>query len=234
MSPFRVSDTAFIIAGALIGALAIGWPRARRGLMLGVFSLLAVWVVVAATPLTALMARPLVRVDALGPADAVFVLGSGMQADGELSQQSMSRLLSGLALVQQGIAPQLVLSELPEPHGRYRPAAERLADELRIPLTVTTIEPVSNTHDEAVLLAELSRRRGWRKIVAVSCPVHLRRVGAVIEKQGLDVLTRPSVETRFDLQNLSRLQQHQGRIRAFGPIIHEYVGLAYYRFRGWI
>lgn len=233
--PLRLSDNLVIVLCCLVGlGAAVASSIARRLMSAAATGLALLWVLVALTPVTSWMSAPLVRVDSLRAADAIVVLGSGMQGDGEFTTQSMSRLLAAMALFRQGYAPQMVLPELAPPHRRYRPAAERLASELDLSLNLTTIEPVSNTHEEALLLAELSRNRGWNRIIAVSSPTHLRRVGALIEKQGLEVITRPAVETRFDIQNLHRLNHHEDRVRSLGSVLHEYVGLAYYRLRGWI
>ena len=54
---------------------------------------------------------------------------------------------------------------------------------------------------------------------------------AALEKEGLTVLAVPSIETRFDLEDL---HWPGDRREAFAAIAHERLGLVYYRRKGWI
>ncbi len=91
--------------------------------------------------------------------------------------------------------------------------------------------PVTNTREEAKLVAEMFRLRGWRTLLVVTAPTHSRRASASFEREGLDVVSSPSVETRFDLETLDRPGE---RLTAFGALTHERLGLLWYRFKGWI
>jgi uncharacterized SAM-binding protein YcdF (DUF218 family) len=93
------------------------------------------------------------------------------------------------------------------------------------------VGPVSNTHDEAVAVAQLFRERGWKRVLAVTSPTHTQRASAALEFQGLEVVAIPSVETRFNLEGLERFGD---RREAFSNLAHEGVGLFVYRRRGWI
>jgi uncharacterized SAM-binding protein YcdF (DUF218 family) len=213
-------------------AFALLWNTPLRRLLAGAVAALALaWGLVAFTPLTALMARNLARRDTLAPADAVFVLGSRLQEDGEFTSQSLSRLIRAVEVVGQGQAPCLILSELPPPYAPYAPAARALLGHLRLEPELLTIGPVRSTRDEARLLGELFRKRGWRRLVVVTDPAHSRRASAAFEAEGLDVVSFPSTETRWDFEGLHRPDE---RLAAFGSLLHEYAGLAYYRFRGFV
>jgi hypothetical protein len=50
----------------------------------------------------------------------------------------------------------------------------------------------------------------------------------------VNVISVPSVETTFDYENLGAEVHGDDRVRAFGPLLHERVGLLYYRYKGWI
>jgi uncharacterized SAM-binding protein YcdF (DUF218 family) len=221
-----------VLATALGFALLWGTPL-RRALSAAVAALVVAWGLVAFTPLTSLMARDLARRDALAPADAVFVLGSRLQDDGELTTQAMSRLVRAIEVVGQGYAPRLILSELPQPYAPYAPAARALLGHLGPGLApeLLTIGPVRSTRDEARLLGELFRSRGWRRLVVVTDPAHSRRASAAFEAEGLEVVSFPSTETRWDFEDLQRPDE---RLAAFGSLLHEYAGLAYYRLRGFV
>ena len=91
--------------------------------------------------------------------------------------------------------------------------------------------PVTSTRDEAVLLGRLFRERGLHTLIVVTSPVHSRRACLTIEHEGIDVVSSPSIETRYDLETLDRPGE---RLMAFGAVAHERLGLAVYRWRGWI
>jgi uncharacterized SAM-binding protein YcdF (DUF218 family) len=80
-------------------------------------------------------------------------------------------------------------------------------------------------------VGETFRLRGWRTILLVTSPTHSRRASLAFEREGLDVVSSPSVETRFDLETLDRPGE---RLTAFGAVTHERLGLVWYRWKGWI
>ena len=222
-----------VVTASTIGALC--WLTSLKKLFAATVAALALlWLAVAFTPLTHWMGRDLPRQDPLQKADAVFVLASGLQTDGGLTTSSMSRLLRGLEVIGEGWAPRLILSELPEPYPRYRVAAEELVENLGLDPEIIVVGPVRNTHDEALAIAELARAREFERIIAVTSPAHTRRASAVLEAEGVTITSVPSQQTRFDFGNLRDPFETDSHVRAFGPLLHEHVGLFYYRLRGWI
>ena len=222
-----------VLVTAVVVAALWAWAARLRPLLLGVTALLgATWLLVAFTPVTRWMARDLPRRDAESPADAVFVLASRLQDDGELTTPAMSRLLHGLELLGQGLAPRLVLSELPAKHYQpYAPAARALMAHLGLRQELLTVGPVHNTREEALAVAELFRDHGWKRLLLVTAPTHSRRAAATFEGAGLEVISSPSIETQFDLETLGGYDE---RLGAFGDLVHELVGIQVYRWRGWI
>jgi len=222
--------TPLVIAAAVI--LAGLWTTRLRPAVAAATACLALaWLVVGFTPLTAWMARELPRRDAERPADAAFVLASRIQDDGELTATAMSRLVHALELLGQDKASRLVLSELPPPYAAYAPAARALMAHLRLKQELLSVGPVRSTRDEAVLVARLFRERGWRRVLLVTSPTHARRAAASFEREGLEVVSSPATETRFDLERLARPDE---RLFAFGSLLHERVGIQVYRYRGWM
>ena len=163
-----------VIACAIVGATA--WlTRLRSVVTAAAVSAALLWLAVGFTPLTAFMARDLVRRDPLTQGDTVFVLASSLQNDSELTTSAMSRLLHGLELLGEGWAERLVLTELSEPVPRYREAACTIMDRLGLENEVIALGPVRNTHDEAVLVAELARDYGFERLLVVTSPSHSTR-----------------------------------------------------------
>ena len=226
-------DRGLVAASATLVGAAL-WPTRLRGLFgFGVLSLAILWSAAAFTPLTAWMAQGLERRDPLRKADAVFVLASALQKDGELSTPAMSRLLKGLELLAGGWAPRLILSELP--HGPpYRSAACELMNHFGLDHEIVSVSPVSSTHDEAIAVAEAARDFGFEHLLVVSSPSHTRRAAAALEALNLRVSAVPAQETKFDYENLDDAWGSDHRLRAFPVLLHEHVGIFAYRLRGWI
>jgi uncharacterized SAM-binding protein YcdF (DUF218 family) len=215
-------------------ALIVGllW-RTRLRLAIGATAVLltVLWLAAAFSPLTRHLAEGLVRRDTLQKADAVFVLSSQMQRDGDLTASSMARLVHGLELLGDGFAPRLILSELREKRPPYAAAARGLMGHLHMNAELLVVGPVGNTHDEAEAVARLCRARGWQRILLVTSPSHSRRASAVFEHAGLTIVSSPSTETRYDLESLDLPED---RVAAFGNLMHERIGLWIYKRRGWI
>jgi uncharacterized SAM-binding protein YcdF (DUF218 family) len=223
-------DAAFLVAlGGVVGFLV--WPtRLRVPLAFATGGLALVWLLVAFGPVSPWLAKGLPRRDPLRKADAVFVLGSRLQKDGDPTAEALSRLLHGVGLVAEGHAPRLIVSEQPRLRP-YAPVAREWMRRFEVEGEVLTVGPVLNTRDEAKLVAEMFRLRGWRTLIVVTSPTHSRRACLALDHEGVEVVSSPSVETRFDLETLDRPGE---RLMAFGALTHERLGLVYYRWRGWI
>jgi uncharacterized SAM-binding protein YcdF (DUF218 family) len=227
---FWGDNAIFAVWGALAGAVL--WRTPLRPIVAaGTVGLGLLWSAAAFTPLSGRLAVGLVRADPIAPADAVFVLGSRVQKDSDLTPQAESRLLRGLELVAQGLAPRLILTEQPPPYVLYEPSARRLMKGLRLEMELMTVGPTQNTHDEAVAVAQLCRSRGWTRLLVVTSPTHTGRACPTVERQGIAVVCVPAVETRFDIETLDRPLD---RLALFGQVLHERLGTWVYRRRGWI
>lgn len=226
---FWGDDSLLAVAIAAAFAIASLTPL-RRWLAALALAAAVLWLAVAFTPLTRVLAEGLVRRDPLRSADAVFVFGSRVQSDGEPTSDAMSRLLRAVQLVAGGRTGRLIVSE----QARSRPyakVAREWARDLAPDAEVLAVGPIRNTRDEAVAVARLCREHGWTRVLAVTSPVHTRRAAAALEQAGLEVVSVPAIETRYDLETLDRPGE---RRRAFGSIMHERVGLLVYGRRGWL
>ena len=192
-------------------------------------ALALLWLLVAFTPLTSWMAQGLVRRDPLREADAIVVLASNIQRDGELTAAAMSRLLHGLELLADHRAPRLVLTEMRPPARSYSEPARALMGTLRVEGELVAVGPVRDTRDEAQAVARLFAERGFKSLILVTSPTHTRRAARTFERQGLTVMASPAVETLFDLETLDKADD---RLRAFGHLLHERLGLWLYAYQG--
>lgn len=224
-------DRGFLLPlGAIVGAVC-STTRLRKPFFAAVAGLAFLWIAVSYGPVSRLLLAGLVRSDTLGPADAVLVLSSRMQADGDPTSPQLSRFLRGLEIVADGHAPRLMISELPPPYAAQKPFAQALLAKFKPDVELVVLQPVRNTHDEAVMAAEYLKARGLKRIIVTSSPTHTFRAAALLEMLGLEVMASPAKETRFDLETLDRAEE---RLQSFGSIIHERLGIFVYRQRGWI
>lgn len=195
-----------LLALLLAGALAGAFPLTRRALSLGAATLsllLALCLLTPAlrAPLAALtLSQPPVR------ADAIVVLGGGIQCgSATLEASSVSRLLRGLELWQAGYAKVMTVSEQSGLLGpRDCPkisALERSGISALYPRggpEMLTLARVTTTTDEAARVRDLARTRGWTRALLVTSPSHSRRAAAVFEQAGVPVVSVPAREIRFD------------------------------------
>ncbi len=210
--------------------VAAAWAAGLRRLIAVLASgSIALWVVVAFTPLCPALAAGLVRSEVVEPADAVFVSFAAL-SPGELARaQERSRLLHGVELVARGKAPLLVVPE------KDAARAGDVAEVMQIlgvgPDKLLVLPAGHNTHEEALALGRLYRERRWRLVVIVTSPLHSSRAGACLSREDVRALLSPAPETRFDVFDLRRAAD---RIGAFGSVIHEQMGRFVYRLRGWV
>jgi uncharacterized SAM-binding protein YcdF (DUF218 family) len=218
-----------VITAALLGAFvaAVGY---RWVVVLPTLCLAALWCLVAFSPLSSWLSHGLARSELVEPADAVFVSFSSLRPGAHRSAEVRNRLLYGVDLVARGKAPRLVLTETTGIEGvalarHLMESAGVAADQLVV------AGRAESTRDEALVVGQLARERGFKLILLVTSPIHSLRASAALEKEGARIVSTPSAETRFDLETLNTCGD---RLAAFGSVLHERLGLWVYARRGWI
>ena len=216
-------------------------------------------------PATPLVSRELVwgleeRAAAMTPAvlpkaDAIVVLGGGMRSSlpprrtVEVNEAG-DRLLTGMALLNQGKAPRLVFTGGKVKFTRGDPAssearsASLLARQLGLPSgRALLLEQPRNTGEEAQALDALARKQDWRSVLLVTSATHLPRAVATFERRSSVKI----VPVACDYLEESRSQQGSmtaaslfesllpdARYLATSTVVlKEHLGLLIYRLRGW-
>jgi uncharacterized SAM-binding protein YcdF (DUF218 family) len=194
------------------------------GLGLRILGLAALLVFVGAafTPVSNWLNAWMAGAARIEPADAIVVLGrGGADSDGVLTNRSLRRLMHGIELYRERLAPLLVLSGTGEETG----ARAVLAEGLGVPATVIMqVSSVHTTREEAERIGELLLPRGRRRILLVGDPIDMPRARAVMERAGFTVLPAPTAATGPSLP--------EGRLGLLRDIATELGGLAYYRITG--
>lgn len=228
--PLRQRWEYFLFPLGVGGALLVG-PLGRRLLWATACFLALGLLVITATPVMAPRVQSIIRADPLQPADAVVVLGSSIERDGQLTPIAQERLLRGYEVLAAGLAPRLVLTHLPEPFPSYVPAVRAQMDRIGLRHPIYETERIRNTHDEALAVAKIARKEGWKRVILVTSATHTRRGGALFEKVGLSVQCAPCEEREYDVRTL---HSPFGRLLAYKAWVWDWIGWHIYRRRGWV
>jgi uncharacterized SAM-binding protein YcdF (DUF218 family) len=191
---------------------------------------LATLALVVLTPAIGWVARRYAEPARLVPAQAIVVLGGHLGPDGRLNTSSWRRLVHGILLYRQGLAPLLVLNGSTPARGPSEAEVRaRTARELGVPsAAILAVTGANTTRDEAVRVSAELRARGIRSILLVTGPLHLVRARAVFERQGLEVRAAPSAD--FSLQP----RQPQERLELTQALAQELLARLYYRLAGYL
>jgi uncharacterized SAM-binding protein YcdF (DUF218 family) len=174
--------------------------------------------------LTPWLAGPLLIPEDLRPRPFIVVLCGGCRYSGQLSEMTRARVEHGVRLFRQGLAPRIILSG-----GRWAPHRPPCAPRMHAhalalgvgPEDILVEDRSTRTSENAREVARLLREHGASAILLVTSPVHMRRARLSFEKQGVHVSCAPTPYRAHDALFAKE-------------VLHEYVGLVYYRLRGWI
>jgi uncharacterized SAM-binding protein YcdF (DUF218 family) len=188
------------------------------------------------------------RIEDRPACDAVVVLGGGAESStnemgGVRLTKAGDRIMTGLELMRLGKAPVLVLS------GGFvvmKGAVKVESDLIKARLALWNPPPswelislgaATDTHDEAVRLLPIARKRGWKRILLVTSASHMRRALAAFRAAGLDSVPAPCNFLAAGSAARTGLQigiPGCGGFERFGIWLHEIAGWEVYRRRGWL
>ena len=185
-------------------------------------------------------------------ADAILVLSGGIlpptppRPTVEIGDAG-DRLLYGAYLFRNGRAPQIICTGNVATGGiALRPLAEDMAEFLAllgIPTNSIVTEIKSeNTREHAKYLYPVLQQRGFKRVLLVTSAMHMPRSVGVFRHlcPGIEFIPAPT-----DFRTVQRLPMPWYRhlvaliptprsLLDFCEVEHEYLGIAYYRVRGWI
>ncbi len=192
---------------------------------------LVITLAIAYTPLTGYMVKSLGVKEEIRQADVIVVLGGGIDEGRYLKLESCHRLLRGAQLYFEGRAKKILFSG-GDPRKVGAAEATVMAQEARrlnIPAGDMITEKLSQrTHEQAEEIKKISETRRWESILLVTSFSHMKRSVMVFEHAGLKVYPAPA--DPYEKYTRDPLQ----RLRLFKMLLHEYVGIIYYRVKGWI
>ncbi len=190
-------------------------------------------------------------VENLPTCDAVVMLGGGLEPSryevgGLHFTKAGDRIIMALDLMRRGKAPVLVLGgAAAQMDGSLHVEADLARDWLavwKLPSDarqrVISLGINGNTHDEALKVRELASSQGWQRILLVTSAFHMKRAAAVFRSTtGVEIIPAPCNFLTEVSTAPSPPGWHIPTWSGFEKIsiwLHEKVGWAIYRRRGWI
>jgi len=116
--------------------------------------------------------------------DAIIVLGSPADADGNPTPAMLARVTEAVHEYQRGIAPRLILSGAAA-HNQFVEARvmARAAHAQGIPESAISVEPEAmDTIHNACYSARIMKAHGWRSAEVISEALHLPRAGLIFSR----------------------------------------------------
>ncbi len=181
------------------------------------------------TPLLWWAAAPLKIQEAPRPADAIVVFAGGVGESGRAGQGYEERVLQAVALYERGLAPRIIFSSGLTFLLREADVMKALAVSLGVPEEAILLErEAASTVQNVAHTRAMLRAHDWKTILLVSSPYHMRRADLVWRKQApeVTVIKTPVPVSGFYGQG-TRVQPQQVE-----GILHEYLGLLYYWWKG--
>lgn len=173
--------------------------------------------------------------------EVLLVLSAGWHGrpdpQGSLSRAGLERTVEAVAAARRWPLAAVVVTGGPSP-GESAGSGERMAgDALRLGLDPArlSVEPLAQTtQGNAVYGAAFVKARGWTRVAVVTSGTHMRRALGSLRKEGIDAMPlcagRRVTEGRIGFEPTP----NAGALAATTEALHERIGLAYYRLRGWI
>ena len=117
--------------------------------------------------------------------DAVVVLGSRADGDGNPSPALLARITEGVREYQRGVASRLIFSGGADREPYVEAGVmERVAEAQGVPEPAIVLEPNSlDTIQNACFVTRVMKAHGWRSAEVVTSPVHLPRAGIIFSKE---------------------------------------------------
>jgi uncharacterized SAM-binding protein YcdF (DUF218 family)/glycosyltransferase involved in cell wall biosynthesis len=207
------------------------YRTARRRTLYACAAVVGIYVLLFYTPALWIAARPLQMSAAPTPADAIVVFGGGVGESGEAGGSYQERVKEAVDLYDAGFARPVIFSSgfvyaFKEPDVMKALAASQGVAAQDILLETHA----KSTQENVSFVRDILAAHGWRRILLVSSPYHMRRATLTWRKLApeITVVPTPAIRSQFYDHGLgASLQQIRG-------IVHEYAAILYYRWKGWI
>ncbi len=217
------------------------YKSSRRKIFLLIMGAICLYTITFYTPLAWFLAGPLQIREAPKKSDCIVVFGGGVGESGKAGQGFEERVQYAVALYEEGFAKQMIFSSGYSYAFKETDVMKALAVSLGIPEEAIFMEPeAANTYQNVLLTRNIMKQKGWKSMLLVSSPYHMRRVSLVLKKidNGIDVTYTPLPSSLFYSRSprdrQGRRIWRQVNLSQINGILHEYLGILYYWYKGWI
>jgi uncharacterized SAM-binding protein YcdF (DUF218 family) len=207
------------------------YRRARRRSLEIAVAIVVAYVTLFETSTLWFLASPLQREAPPRVADAIVVFAGGVGESGQAGGGYQERLRTAVDLYQQGFAPRIIISSGFVFAFKEADVMRGLAIANGVPPEAIVLETeAANTHQNVLYTNTILERGGWRRILLVSSPYHMRRALMTwrVAAPGIDVIPEPVPVSQFySHERGASLSQIRG-------ILTEYIAILNYWWKGWI
>jgi uncharacterized SAM-binding protein YcdF (DUF218 family)/glycosyltransferase involved in cell wall biosynthesis len=200
----------------------IGWTTAGAA---------AVYLLLFYTPFAWLMAEPLRMLEPPRPADAIVVFAGGVGESGKAGGGYQERVKQAVDLFREGQATRMIFSSGYVFAFREAEVMRELAVAHGVPDSAIILETKArNTYENVASVREILDGQGWRRVLLVSSPYHMRRALLTWRKVAPEIAVVPTPVPQSQFYANGRgasLEQIRG-------ILHEYAAIVVYWWRGWV
>jgi uncharacterized SAM-binding protein YcdF (DUF218 family)/glycosyltransferase involved in cell wall biosynthesis len=238
----RIAKMKVLIEDALDRRQAVnaGWEqtlrrlyrRTRNRAVNAVLAIAAVYLLLFHTNLLWWAAGPLNVSAQPQPADAIVVFAGGVGESGKAGGGAQERLKKAVDLYKAGAARSLVLSSGYVYSFREADVMRALAMDQGVPAAHIVLEEhAANTYQNVTFVNGILKAHGWRSILLVSSPYHMRRALLVWRKVAPDVVVIPTPPEQSQFYDHPRSGATLEQVRG---IAQEYLAILAYWRRGWV
>lgn len=216
------------------------YKAARRRIWNFAALVFCAYLLIAYTPLVWFAASPLKISQPPQKAEAIAVFGGGVGESGRAEQGYEERVQYALELFNKGYARHLIFSSGYMYVFKEPLVMKALAVSLGVPPEAIILEDkAKNTYENVEFTKKILLTNGWNKILIVSSPYHMRRVSLVFRKNAaaINVIYTPIPRSLFYAHGVGpngRKAWKQINMEQIRGLLHEYIGIIYYWFKGWI
>ncbi len=171
--------------------------------------------------------RPLVESDALRAADVVIVLGSGTTKTGDhVPAQAKQRVMEGMKLVNEGLAPRIIVSGGRDTGTKLVEASTMSAFAVAQGFMHDIIEEGQSrdTFENAKGSLAIMEEQGWTTAIVVTSPYHTWRACKIFRAQKADVRCIPAPYSLWPANGfMDRLKDTKSVVREYGAIVYNWL-----------
>ena len=197
------------------------------GVLAGAAAVLLSALLINAVDALDVLVRPLLVPDSPDGADAIVVPGAGViGASCVLNTAAIRRTMLAVHVYEQGRAPLVVFAGGKPEHSpcTVGDVMAALAEQLGVPREAILVESrSSSTWENALFTWDLLQPRGVHRILIVTDALHVPRCEGAFRKVGFEIGSVSVPVVQVSPSNLAMLRM----------AAHEYLGLIYYRMRGY-